>query len=381
MRVLLQSELYPPLVSGEGAFVRSLARGLAERGHGVRVLTASATGPAAEAEDGPVRVTRIASVRNPAYATFRIGARPLGAAARLVREHRPDVVHLNNPGPSAWALLREARRHQIPVVSTHHFLPTTAWRNHRALRPLAGFVEAALWRAVLALHRRTDAVTAPSVFALGTLRSRGLGTPSQVISNGVDARRFHPSCRDPALRARLGVPEGAPLLLHVGRLYPSKAVEVLLEGFGRAEGGAWLVVVGDGPARAALERGAPPRATFTGPLPDAALPPLYATADAFAIASAEELQGIVVLEALASGTPVLAADAGALPELVRPGETGALFPAGDACAFASRLPALLAAAPGLRPACRRLAEQHAAPRTVEAFLGLYRCIEGGRPGT
>lgn len=381
MRVLLQSELYPPIVSGEGACTRSLAQGLAARGHAVRVLTASATGPATLERDGKVEVTRLRSVRNPAYATFRIGAWPIAAAARIVADHQPEVIHLHNPGPSAWALLFLGRRLGIPVVSTHHFLPTTAWRNHQALAPLARLVEGILWSAVLALHRRTDVVTAPSHFALGTLLARGLCTPARVISNGVDILRFNPGRRDPALRARLGVPLGAPLLLHVGRLYLSKAVDVLVAGLRAAATDAWLVVVGDGPARSDLERIAPGRVIFAGFLPDEALPALYATADAFAIASTAELQGIVVLEALASGTPVLAADAGALPELVRLGETGALFPPGDVSAFAARLPALLAAAPGLRSACRAMAERHGHDATTEAFLTLYnwgKCLNRHR---
>jgi glycosyltransferase involved in cell wall biosynthesis len=342
------------------------------------VITASADGPPTQTRDGGVTVHRLRSVRNPAYDTFRIAVcAPWQIAARCAA-FEPEAIQLNNPGPSAWALLRWARRRGARVVATHHFLPTTTWRNRPALRPVAGLVERALWLPGRYVHRRADVVTAPSRFALDTLRRRGLRRDGHVVSNGIDTRRFHPGAAQRAVFDRWGVPRAAPVVLHLGRLYPSKRCEVLLAGLRHAPSDAWLVVCGEGPDLPRLRRRAPPRVVFTGRVPATLLPTLYASADVFATASTEELQGIVVLEALASGTPAVAADAAALPELVLPGRTGERFLPGDPRALGAALARVLAdrhRRPGhshYRAACRQTALAHDQARTVDRFEQLLR---------
>jgi glycosyltransferase involved in cell wall biosynthesis len=152
-------------------------------------------------------------------------------------------------------------------------------------------------------------------------------TTGEVWGRGVDLAVFSPTRRTARMRERIGG-DGCFTFLYVGRLAAEKSVDVLVRAFARASGmregaGLRLVIAGTGPVEAALRRAAPPGVMFLGHLGRTTeLPELYASADAFAFASLTETLGLVVLEAMASGLPVLAVPAGGVAEHLRDGENG-----------------------------------------------------------
>ena len=166
------------------------------------------------------------------------------------------------------------------------------------------------------------------------------GRGVEVIHNGVDTGTFRPQARDDAVRARHGAAAGDVLLVSVGRLVGWKGIRIVIEALAKLPGNFRYLVVGDGPERAALyalasQLGLTGRVHFAGAVAHHALPELLSSCDLFLQPSVgEEAFGISVVEAMASGLPVLASANGGLPEIVVEGETGRLLPPGDARAWA-----------------------------------------------
>jgi glycosyltransferase involved in cell wall biosynthesis len=246
---------------------------------------------------------------------------------------------------------------------------------------------AALGRHIVRFLEQADAVCTPTATAAALLRALGLTRPIEVISNGIDTARFTPDADKAAARADLGLAD-RPTVLYTGRLDPEKEMPTWIRAAARAlrEVDAQLVIGGEGTQRAALENqvrllGIESRVTFPGYLPFWRLPRLYQAADVYFMASTVELQSISTLEALASGLPVVAADAGALPELVHNRDNGYLVAPGDEEAFAEALCMLLsqpALARSMGEAGRRRAEAHALGTVARRHVDLLEVTARGR---
>ncbi len=434
LRVLIATDQYEPMIGGVPTVTRELARGLAERGHVVEVLAPSASGrsgtgpgPAIGPGDadpgggGELTLASRRSVRWPWYDDQRLGLLSPAAARELVDGFAPDVVHVHSPLTLGAVARSAARRRRVPVVYTNHYLPAnvhpTAGRSGhpaagsaaasargarvssaaRATVAAAGSMAGALFDVgfygyLTAFANRCDRVTAPTATALLLLRDHGLRAPSQVVSNGIDLGVFSPGQADEALRLAYGLPAGRPLILSVGRLSPEKRADVLIEAVaGQEAGDAVLALAGSGPdsqrLRALATRlGVCDRVRFLGFIPGAELPGLYRLADVFAIASEAELQSLVTMEAMASGLPVVAVNAGALGELVHPGENGFLTRPGLVGDMAGSLD-LLCRDPGLRArmakAGLRIIADHDRHRMLARWETIYRTLaaRGATAGT
>jgi glycosyltransferase involved in cell wall biosynthesis len=231
---------------------------------------------------------------------------------------------------------RLARRIRVPLVFTYH----TQLEEYAHYFPFESRVTR---NAASHLTRRyangADAVIVPTSAMERHLRDLGVGTRIEVVPSGIDVGVFSAGRRREDLRARLGVPAGAKMVVSVGRLGREKNVELALEAFGRLEEPAHLVIVGAGPRREALERlaqrgGLDGRTTFAGELDRVALPDVYASADALIFTSTSETQGLVLVEALATGLPVVAVDSPQTRDVL--GEFGAVV-AADPAALAAAL--------------------------------------------
>jgi len=385
VRIAIVSQTFVPGHSGQGVFAVGLADGLAARGHQVLAVRPG-RGPARHGlRRGPVRVEEVAALplaRDPSAALTVFANRRVG---RLLDEFSPDIVHLQDHYPLCRAALGQARQRGVPTVATNHFLP----RNMLAFLPVPTrfdpIAQAAMWAWLRGVFNAVALSTAPSERAVELLREHGVATTTKAISCGVDVNRFRPATEDErrATRLRYGLDPGRPLLAYVGRLDPEKRLDVLLDGLARLarHDRAWqLVLVGRGHQAGALARRARRLAIddavhFAGYLPRADLPPVVAAADIFVIASDAELLSIATLEAMASGLPVVAADAVALPELVRAGINGRLFRTGDAADLADQLQATLDDRPHwaeMGAASRALAEHHDRRLTIDRYEELYR---------
>jgi glycosyltransferase involved in cell wall biosynthesis len=375
---------------------RELAQGLAGRGHTVEVLAPSATGRSATTaatsktagSAGGLTVARRRSVRWPWYEDQRLGLLGRGGAAELIGRFRPDVVHVHSPLTLGVAARSAARRGRVPVVYTNHYLPANVHPTARQTKT-SGLLDVGFYGYLTTFANRCDRVTAPTATALLLLRQHGLRSPSQVVSNGVDLDLYTPGAPDEALRRRYALPDGRPLVLSVGRLSPEKRADVLIEAVAAQEdAGTVLALAGSGPDEARLRelaaaRGVADRVRFLGFIPAADLPGLYRLADVFAIASEAELQSLVTMEAMASGLPVVAVNAGALGELVHAGENGFLARPGRATDVAGSLD-LLASDPELRARMSksglRIIADHDRHRLLARWESIYRVLTTrGRP--
>jgi glycosyltransferase involved in cell wall biosynthesis len=282
------------------------------------------------------KVHGIRSLPAPRYPELRMALPDVVAINRAMRQFKPDLVHCATEFVIGRLGMWAADRIGIPVVTSYH----TNFRQYAdlyGLRPVAGMIERYLGR----VHANAWRTYTPSVAARDELSRLGV-REVEVWGRGVDTVRFNPERRSAHLRVRLGL-QSAFTFLYVGRLAPEKSVHVVLRAFARlteklGRDVVRLVVAGSGPAEAALRESAPPGTTFLGNLDRTReLPALYATADAFAFASTTETLGLVVLEAMASGLPVLAAPVGGVAEHLRDGENGLAFPANDDAALAEAM--------------------------------------------
>ena len=386
--MLIVTDQYEPMVGGVPTVTRELARGLAERGHAVQLLAPSTTGRSATA-GGRLTVARRGSVRWPWYEDQRLGLLGRSAAAELVGGFGPDVVHIHSPLTLGAAARSAARRRRVPVVYTNHYLPAnvhpTADRadRNKAARVAGALFDVGFYGYLTSFANRCDRVTAPTATALTLLREHGLRAPSQVVSNGIDLAVYSPAAADESLRRRYALPAGQPLILSVGRLSPEKRADVLIEAVAaQDEPDTVLALAGSGPDEGrlrdlAVRRGVSERVRFLGFIPGTDLPGLYRLADLFAIASEAELQSLVTMEAMASGLPVVAVNAGALGELVHPGENGFLARPGRAADMAGSFD-LLGRDPQLRARMSksglRIIADHDRHRLLSRWESIYSAL-------
>ncbi len=329
MRIGLVSDTFLPEVNGVTTVLAVMRDGLRARGHEVLVLAPRSPGPASD-EPG---VVRSRAVPCPGYPQVRL-AWPWGRGlARALSAFRPDLLHVVTEGPLGLFGRCWARRRRIPLVTSFH----TDFPRYLA-RYLGRFIEGPTRAYLRWFHQAALATQTPSEVVAAELRALGLERV-EVWGRGVDTRRFRPARRT---RGRTG---GEPvLLLHVGRLAVEKDVATLVGAFraARARLGDRVdfVVAGDGP-RAAWVRAALPFARHLGFLDRDRLADLYADADLFVFPSPTETCGLVVLEAMASGVPVIAADRGGVQDNLRHGLNGLVVRAGDAEGFAAAIAALV----------------------------------------
>ncbi len=356
MRVAIVSECFLPVVNGVTNSVLRIVEHLAAAGHETVVI--------APGTDGPTEYRGTPVVRVPALDLPVVTSMPVGVPTRRVltalREFRPDVVHLAAPFVVGHRGLVAARRLGVPTVAVYQ----TDVAGFAASYGL-GLTARAAWRWTCRLHGRADRTLAPSSWATEALVARGVPRVHR-WARGVDTSRFTPSKRDAGLRAELA-PHGEVLVGYVGRLAPEKQVERLAAL--HALPGARVVVVGAGPGEERL-RAALPGAAFLGFRDGEDLARVYASLDVFVHTGPSETFCQAVQEALASGLPVVAPDAGGPRDLVLPGRTGYLVPprpdgaeAGDPAADAADARLRAAVTALLDPALRRRFGQ-AARRSV-----------------
>jgi glycosyltransferase involved in cell wall biosynthesis len=338
--VVYCTDTYPPQVNGVSVVTALAVAGLRARGWRVAVIAPRYP------RNPPWRVRQfvndfgnpdlrvaLPSMAFPPYPDIRLAAPAYWCIARTVKEFRPDLVHCATEFMIGRLGQVAARRAGLPLVSSYH---TDFSRYTEAYG--APWLKSTVSGYIARFHGRALRTYTPSQMARADLLALGL-RDVEVWGRTVDTRIFHPSRADPMLRLLNGL-ERKFIVLHVGRLAAEKGVERILEAFRIARGllpagSLHLVVAGGGPEERALRRAAPPDVTFLGVLDHRhELPPLYASADAFVLTSLTETLGLVVLEAMASGLPVIATPAGGVAEHLRHEENGLAYPAGDVTGMA-----------------------------------------------
>lgn len=382
LTVLIGADTFAPDVNGAATFARNLAVGLARRGHDVHVMAPAQPGHVGtftETHEGiDLTVHRIYSWRwlpHP-WLRFMLPWRVVANAERIVREVRPDAIHFQSHIIVGRGLAKAAKRHGIRLVGTNHVMPENILQHVEVLpKAMLGWITDIQWRAARTWFELADAITTPTQRAADFFE-KGTGlTGVQAISCGIDTSFYTADFSARSTRE----------IAFLGRLDEEKFIHEAIEAIARVQDlDARLVIIGDGEIRRQLEArarmlGVADRVRFTGRVSDEVLRSTLTGAFAFVMPSRAELQSIATMEALASGLPVVAADAMALPHLVHPGENGYLYEPGDIDALAGHLRTVLTASPEelerLRRGALQTVEAHDIQRTLDIFEALYR----GRP--
>ncbi|SDO97639.1 Glycosyltransferase involved in cell wall bisynthesis [Actinopolyspora xinjiangensis] len=343
LRIVLGAVMYPPDVNGAASFAHRLATGLAARGHEVHVICHAPERRSCTATEDGVTVHRVGSYGTPLHPTTRVCPpwRASSEAKRLLREIRPDVVHVQSHFFIGRGLINAAKKAGIPLVATNHFMPENIFGYLRIPRFLQSTAAAVLWRNLVRHYSKAATVTAPTPRAVRLLQEHGFTKRALPISCGIDIDRY----RSAAAEYREQHPDPAVRnVLFVGRLDEEKHIDDLLRAMSllHTDAPTRLEIIGEGSRRAALEQlagelGIADRVRFAGLVDEEELLAAYARADVFCMPSIAELQSLATMEAMSARTAVVLANAMALPHLVRPGRNGWLYPPRDVHALAKAI--------------------------------------------
>lgn len=371
MRILMISDVYFPRINGVSTSIESFRHALSAEG--IEVDVVAPRYPAPHGDDD--KVTRIPARLVPFDPEDRL--MDFGTLRRtLAAANRPDyhLVHIQTPFAAHYAGLRHARDRNLPCIATYHTHFEEYLHNYVPAVPksmLRGLARGLARRQCNAL----DAVIVPSSAMHETLAGYGVTTPMHRVPTGIPIDRFSRSRRPPGadFRRSNGIPAHAPMALFVGRAAHEKNIGFLLDALPHALQacpGLILVIAGEGPALPALKKqaarlGIEANVHFVGYLDRfEELPDCYAAADLFVFASRTETQGLVLLEAMATGLPVLAFSALGTREIVEP-RRGALPAPQEPESFGQAM-AALANDPGQRRAMSIAARDFAGEWTTAA---------------
>ncbi|WP_096284611.1 glycosyltransferase family 4 protein [Mycobacterium ahvazicum] len=367
MRVAIVAESFLPHVNGVSNSVIRVLEHLRRTGHEALVIapdTPPGEPPAERIHDG-IRVHRVPSRMFPKVTTLPLGV-PRPRLLKVLRGFQPDVMHLASPALLGYGGVRAARYLGVPTVAVYQ-TDVPGFAESYGI----GITTRAAWAWFRHLHRLADRTLAPSTATMESLVAHRIPRVHH-WARGVDIMGYAPSARDEELR-RHWSPEGKPIVGFVGRLAPEKHVE-RLAGLAAA-GDVQLVIVGDGVDQQKLQS-AMPTARFTGAMYGAELAAAYASMDVFVHTGEHETFCQVVQEALASGLPVIAPDAGGPRDLVTPWRTGLLLPVPE---FEQRLPEavghLLAERPRYSQAARKSVLARTWPAICDELLGHYTAVQ------
>jgi phosphatidylinositol alpha 1,6-mannosyltransferase len=370
VRVAIVAESFLPNVNGVTNSVLRVIEHLRHTGHEVMVIAPDTPRgqPSADKVYDGVRVHRVPSRMFPKVTSLPLGV-PRPRMVGVLRGFDPDVVHLASPALLGYGGLHAARFLGIPTVAVFQ-------------TDIAGFAQSygigiaarAAWAWNRHLHKRADRTLAPSTAAMEDLVAHRIPRVYK-WARGVDITGFAPSARDDELRQQWS-PDGKPIIGFVGRLAPEKHVERLAVLAHRDD--VQLVIVGDGVDQDKLKKTLP-TAVFTDALYGKPLAAAYASMDVFVHPGEHETFCQAVQEAMASGLPVIAPDAGGPRDLVAPYRTGLLLPVNE---FEAKLSEsadhLIAERQRYSVAARRSVLSRTWPAICDELLGHYEAVQGVR---
>jgi glycosyltransferase involved in cell wall biosynthesis len=367
MRIALFTETFLPKVDGIVTRLSHTVDHLQRLGN--QVLVISPDGGLTEYKGA--KIYGIPGFPLPLYPELKL-ALPRPSMRQVLETFQPDLIHLVNPAVLGLGGLYYAKSLDVPLVASYHtHLPK--YLEHYGL----GMLEGVLWELLKAVHNQAQVNLCTSNAMQEALMSHGIERVA-VWQKGVDTELFQPNLGSLEMRSHLtqGYPE-SPLLLYVGRLSAEKEIDRIKPVL-QAIPGARLALVGDGPYRQELEKHFADTPThFVGYMTGQTLASAFASADAFVFPSRTETLGLVLLEAMAAGCPVIAANAGGIPDIVSDGVNGYLFDPqdeGGAIAATQRLLSDADERETLRQNARLEAERWGWAAATQQLQGFYQAV-------
>ena len=414
MKIVIATAVYYPMTNGVSVFSHNLAMGLAGRGHEVLVLCPSQTKKNyVRTEDG-VKVHRLKSIDVKVYPDqindvppkkkflgitwphlfykkgFKVSVFPSKEIKRALDSFKPDVVHVQVSDPIGLSVVSYAKKKGIPVVTTEHNQPEVLTEPLKLPRPVRKPVNAMLYAYFRNRQSKSDFVTMPTKQAIDNLilsSGKEFNVPVAAVSNGVDLSNFKSGKAPKEIYEKYGISKDGLKVLYVGRVDPEKKVGMVIEAFKEARkdlpNGTEMIVVGDGVDRLRLEtmvseEGLGDSVKFLGRVLPPDLYELYKIGDVFATASEIETQGIVLIEAAATGLPLIAVNKGAVSEVCLTGENGYLCEPGNVKEIAKAMISILTddeLRKKYSEGSVKIASEHDFEKTLDRFTNIYNKVQ------
>jgi glycosyltransferase involved in cell wall biosynthesis len=389
LKVVIACDTFAPDINGAARFAERLAGGLVRAGHSIHVIAPSfdkTSGTRIEIHDGvELTVHRLKSYKLPQHKTLRMPT-PFGMTGnirKVLRNLNPDAIHIQSHMMVGRFTLRAARGMRAKLIATNHIMPENLLKYSLLPKFLHKAAMSIIWKDAGRILKKMDALTTPTRRAADLLEEAAKLQGVLAISCGIDASKF--ANQTPTQNQQ-------PVALFLGRLDDEKRINILLEAVALLTDHSNLLIelVGDGGERDNLKAlanrlGISHRVRFLGHVTDQELPGIYERSTVFVMPSTAELQSIATMEAMASGRPVIGADAMALPHLVHDGDNGYLFRPDDAEDLASKLRLVLEADEAelqrLSENSLHLIQAHDIERTLRIFEDLYRGEGEAEPTT
>ena len=404
MRVVIATDAYYPMTNGVAVFSRNLAEGLAKRGHEVMVICPSFNGRRHKRNDRKTGVIMFSlkSLRFPFYPDqiekapemkrilyrngLHVAVNPYHQIKKVLDDFQPDVIHLQTAGMIGVATRMYVEKRKVPLVSTGHSYPDNFTGQFKLLKPVKKPVDAMTKNYLNSFLKHSDYATMPAEMAIDDLvpkNRKRFKVTVEPLSNGVDLSQFSPGTPTSKVLKKYKIDPSKPRVIYVGRVDPEKSVETVLLAFSRAlkkVPNAEMLVVGDGIDRGRLERkiaseGLSEKIRFLGKVMPPELQDVYRTGSVFATASETETQGIVLIEAAATGLPLIAVDAGAIREVCQNGKNGFLCKPGDVKRIAEAMSKILADKKMREKYSKeslKIAKKHDLNTTLQRFEEIYQ---------
>jgi glycosyltransferase involved in cell wall biosynthesis len=386
MRIAYISQAYPPIVSGASLALQRLAEGMVQRGHIVMVLAPSDLEEPYTQQGKHIRIVRLKSLRNPMRSHQKFVPFSYKQIHTELKAFNPDLIHSHDVLTFCVFSMAAGRQMHIPVVTTIHQLPWFISAHLPDIPGLKPSIEECLWKYSRWLHKNCQVMIVPTEMVSQTVNTHA-GFRPIVISNGIDIHTFEPatgnSKKDTRFYKKYDLDPNLPIILHVGRLDIDKNVDVVIRVAAKVmdQADAQLLVVGDGECRKGLmalsrKLGIDQHCSFPGFVDlNTDLPDLYRLSTVFTTASEIETQGLVLLEAMAAGLPIVAVDATCIHEVVKNQINGFLIPPGDEAGLVDALINIIrhpGTARQMGQAGHTIVQEHSIHHSFEKHEKLYK---------
>jgi 1,2-diacylglycerol 3-alpha-glucosyltransferase len=383
MNIAMFTNTYIPHVGGVARSVEGFSTELRRLGHRVLVIAPVFKGM----DNNEIDVLRIPAMQRFNGSDFSVPVPVAGKVGKTLEKFQPDIVHSHHPYLLGDTALRAAASHGVPVVFTHH---TRYEQYTHYIHGDSAVLKRFVIELVTSYCNLCNGVVAPSISVADILVRRGVKTQIEVIPTGVAPVYFSSGKRN-SLKQQLGIPQDSFVIGHVGRLAPEKNLGFLARAacnYLEANPKAHFLLVGNGPTKDEVveffaQRGLTGRIHLLGILDRRHLAETYRAMDVFIFASQTETQGLVLAEAMASGTPVVAIDAPGVRDIVRDGKNGRIVLQEDlelfgaALEWIAQLPMLQLE--NLRLESHRTAENLSMEKSAGRMVDLYTRLKGSSP--